>query len=143
MLTYELSCDPSAEVVQEIDQGLHQYNVAHLGEDVINRYTRVAVAARDEAGQLIGGIYGDLFWEWLHIETLWVSESARGEGIGSELLMRLEQEAVAGGAGGAHLETTSFQALGFYQRHGYEIFGELEGKPSGVTWYYLKKQLGG
>jgi hypothetical protein len=39
-----------------------------------------------------------------------------------------------------HLETTSFQALDFYLKNGYEVFGQLEGKPAGHTWYYLKKE---
>lgn len=41
----------------------------------------------------------------------------------------------------AHLETAEFQALAFYLKHGYEVFGRLPGKPAGHTWYYLKKDL--
>jgi hypothetical protein len=37
---------------------------------------------------------------------------------------------------GCHLEATSIQALDFYLEHGYEVFGALEGKPAGSTWYF-------
>lgn len=140
-LDYQTLHDPERDALEPIDHGLHRYNVSHLGEEVIGNYHRVAVVTYDSMGDIVGGIYGELVWEWLHIDTLWVTETARGQGIGSELLRRLESEAVAKGFHHAHLETTDFQALGFYLRHGYEVFGELAGKPSGVTWHYLKKDL--
>jgi hypothetical protein len=45
--------------------------------------------------------------------------------------------------GGRHvfLDTFSFQAPGFYLKHGYEVFGELPGFPAGHTRFYLKKAL--
>ena len=30
---------------------------------------------------------------------------------------------------------TIFQAIDFYLNRGYTLFGELEGKPAGSTWY--------
>jgi hypothetical protein len=50
-----------------------------------------------------------------------------------------ESAATAQGITQAHLETTSFQARGFYERHGYTVFGVLEGKPVGHAWFYMKK----
>ena len=40
-----------------------------------------------------------------------------------------------------HLETTSFQALDFYRKNGYEIFGTLNDKPPGHISYFFKKEL--
>lgn len=141
-LDYHTIEGPDPNDLAPVDRGLHDYNLAHVGEAVVSDYHRVAVIVRDGQGDVGGGIYGELVWEWLHIDTLWVAAHQRGVGVGSELLRRLESVAVRKGFVHAHLETTSFQALGFYQRHGYEIFGVLEGKPKGVTWYYLKKTLG-
>jgi hypothetical protein len=42
---------------------------------------------------------------------------------------------------GSHTETADFQALDFYLKSGYEVFGKLEGKPKGTTWYFIKKVL--
>ena len=140
-MTYDTLDQPTQEDLRSIDRGLHHYNLEHLGEAVINDYHKLAVVARDSEGVVRGGVHGDVAWQWLHIETLWVDAVWRGRGIGSALLQRIETQAVEKGARGSHLETTSFQALEFYRRHGYEVFGELEGKPQGVTWYYMKKSL--
>ena len=39
------------------------------------------------------------------------------------------------------LDTFEFQALGFYQKQGYEIFGTLEGYCKKYERYYLRKKL--
>ncbi|HEY3138703.1 MAG TPA: GNAT family N-acetyltransferase, partial [Blastocatellia bacterium] len=37
-------------------------------------------------------------------------------------------------------DTYDFQALGFYQKRGYEVFGLLEGFPTGYRRYFLQKR---
>jgi GNAT superfamily N-acetyltransferase len=140
-LQYYTLINPPYEEIRALGGGLHQYNLGHLGEAVINRSARFAVLACDEAGELVGGIYGDMVWEWLHIQILWVADAYRGQDTGTRLLGMIEREASQHGCHGSHLETTGFQALNFYQKNGYIIFGELENKPTGHTWYYLKKPL--
>jgi hypothetical protein len=39
------------------------------------------------------------------------------------------------------LDTFDFQARGFYERNGYELFGTLDDCPPGHKRYYLKKAL--
>jgi hypothetical protein len=51
------------------------------------------------------------------------------------------EEARWRGARNAYLDTFSFQAPDFYQRHGYRVFGELVDFPPGHTRYYMTKQL--
>jgi ribosomal protein S18 acetylase RimI-like enzyme len=140
-LNYQTLFNPSRQDLEPIDEGFHQFNLAHLGEDVISRYHRVLITAKDKTNQVIGGIHGEMYWDWLHIQTLWLDEEHRGEGIGSELLRQLEEIAQAKGYVGSHTETTNYQALDFYLKHGYQVFGTLEGKPKGVTWYYVRKSF--
>jgi hypothetical protein len=45
------------------------------------------------------------------------------------------------GCQGAHLDTFSFQAKGFYEKLGYRVFGELEECPAGNSRFYLWKKL--
>jgi GNAT superfamily N-acetyltransferase len=142
-LELNVEFDPPAEDVDAVERGLHAFNLAQLGEDVIYDYHRLAVIARDEHGEIVGGIHGELCWEWLHIDAMWVAEQQRGRGIGARLLAAIEEAALSKGFSKAHLETTDFQALGFYVKHGYEVFGRLEGKPAGHSWYYVKKDLSG
>ena len=87
------------------------------------------------------GLIGEIAWGWLHIDILWVDERVRGGGVGSDLLTYAEDESIAMDSPRAYLETTDFQALGFYQKQGYEVFAELPDQPPGHTCYYLKKEL--
>ncbi len=91
--------------------------------------------------QIIGGLTGDISWGWLHIDILWVAEFYRQHGIGTSLMDRAEAEASAMGVQQAYLETTDFQALGFYKKRGYHIFAQLENQPPGHICYYMKKMM--
>ena len=53
----------------------------------------------------------------------------------------VEEEAKAAGCYMAQLDTFDFQAPGFYEKQGYEIFGTLTNAPKGHTHYYMKKTL--
>jgi L-amino acid N-acyltransferase YncA len=66
---------------------------------------------------------------------------ARDSGLGTQLLARMEGEALAKGSHGAYLDTFTFQSLGLYTRAGYEIFGTLEQFPNGHSRYFLRKLL--
>ena len=57
------------------------------------------------------------------------------------LLQKAEQEAVARGCHHVHLDTMSWQAPMFYQKHGYEILGVLPDIPKGNQKYLLIKSL--
>jgi GNAT superfamily N-acetyltransferase len=141
---YEMILAPVQGNLATIDKSIHDANLASLGEasdETINNFHKVLILVKDEANKIIGGVHGALFSDWLHIDTLWVEERHRGHGIGTELLRRVEEAAIQKGFFGSHLETTDCQELDFYLEHGYTLFGELEGKPSGSSCYYIKKKL--
>jgi ribosomal protein S18 acetylase RimI-like enzyme len=89
--------------------------------------------------QVIGGLLGDISWGWLHVDVLWVDEAYRKYGIGTALMDRAEAEAGAMDVRNAYIETTDFQALGFYEKRGYKIFAHLDNQPPGHVCYYMKK----
>lgn len=132
----EALVDPDGALTDEISRRLGTYN-ARTAPDL--GYERVAVVARDADGALRGGVWGELYWGWLFIQSLWVDDARRGQGLGSALLRRIEALAVERGITRAHLETTSFQAPAFYARHGYQVVGQLDGKPPGAVWYFMAK----
>jgi ribosomal protein S18 acetylase RimI-like enzyme len=136
-LDFETVFDPSREVLESLWRGLDEFNHSVLGG---YDYARLAVVVRNEDGDVIGGLCGDLLWDWLHVQCLWVDDGLRDRGVGTKLVRMAEDAAISKGIDNIHLETTSFQALDFYLKNGYEIFGQLEGKPAGHTWYYLKKE---
>ena len=103
----------------------------------------IAVFARDDGGELVGGILGYLNWRWLHISLFWVGADQRGKGLGSKLLVRLEEEAFDRGCRHAHLDTLGFQARPFYETHGYEMFAALDDYPDEHQRVFMRKELRG
>jgi len=70
-----------------------------------------------------------------------VQEELRGQGLGRELILQGESEARSRGCIGAYVNTFDFQAVGFYDRLGYVVFGQLDDFPPGHSRYFLRKQL--
>ena len=130
---------PAPADVDALRAGLTEHSRAFVGEP---GFEPLAVYARDTGGALIGGAYGFLNWTWLDFSLLWVAEARRGQGLGSRLLLELEAAAWERGCRQAHLETFSYQARVFYERHGYRAFAQLSDYPPGHAKVYLKKVLG-
>ena len=108
---------------------------------VENAYEPLSVYIRDSRNQIIAGLTGKTFWKWLHVEFLWVSEEHRGRSLGSRVMSAAESEAVKRGCIGSTLDTFSFQALGFYQKLGYQLVGTLSGYAGEYERHYLQKPL--
>lgn len=129
---------PQPDDVATIRAGLSAYNRRHAPDDAFQPLT---LLVHDEHGTLVGGLLGGTGWSWLYVEILWLGEAARAHGYGSRLLAEAERLAVERGCIAAQLDTMSFQALGFYERHGYAVFGALDNFPPGHCKYFLQKPL--
>ncbi len=92
-------------------------------------------------GSVVGGLLAARAWGWLIIDALWVAEPLRGRGLGSRLLQQAEQTAASQGCTDALLGTFDFQARGFYEGHGYRVYGQLDGFPTGHVHYHMAKSL--
>jgi GNAT superfamily N-acetyltransferase len=99
----------------------------------------VAAFARDADGHVVGGVQGNVYWNGIEIELLWVDEAHRGRGIGAELMGRVEAFACRRGAVIAYLRTVD--ARRFYETLGYVVYGTLEDRPIGTVLYHMKKRL--
>ncbi len=141
-MNIEATQNPSTEDLATISVGLQSYNAKHIGDTATEDELRFAVFARDPAGTLIGGIRAVAFWDWMNIEVIWVHEDARGAGLGRQLLNEAETFAIENRFFWSCLETASFQAREFYEKQGYEVFGELDDFPKGHTMFYMRKSLG-
>ncbi len=137
MIELEVTDAPAEADVRAILAGILAINDRHLG-----RFDRrpLAVIARQD-GKLMGGISGETGRGFLQVELLWVAPDRRGRGLGSRLLRAAEEEARRRGCRAACLETYDFQARPFYERHGYRVFGELDGYPNGHRNFCLVKRL--
>lgn len=130
---------PSEASVRAVREGLLAFNVEHVGLEP--QSAAVNLFLRNRAGQVVGGLLGGWRWGWLYIDKLWVQDSHRRRGGGSRLLQAAESKAIAAGCADAVLETFSFQARGFYERHGYQVYATLEGFPPGYHQLFFHKRL--
>ena len=137
---YHIRCvdKPDESVWGAIGGGIRNYNTQQAGDDKFQRLCFV-LHAPDQV--IVGGVIGATYWGWFHIDLLWVKDDLRSRGYGHRLLTLAENEARQRGAKNAYLDTFSFQAPGFYQQHGYQVFGELQDFPPGHQRYFFTKQL--
>ncbi len=140
MNTYhlEVAANATAQDGQFLEDELYAYNVEHTGYDDGELLT---IWVKNTANEIVAGCHG---WTWGgsgYIRDLWVHKDLRGQGYGSKLLQAAEQEVIARGCHHVVLESYSFQAPDFYQKHGYEVFAVLEDHPRGHRNYYLRKRL--
>ncbi len=128
---------PSQEDLEILRQGLTEHALSFVDEP---GFRPLAVFARARA-RLVGGVYGPVCWNWLDVSLLWVESTLRGGGLGSRLLRAFEEAGMERGCRCAHLETFSYQARDFYQRHGYRVFAELPDYPPGRSKLFMQKRL--
>jgi len=137
-LTITIESVPSPEDIRTLDAGLLAYNLDYVPDP---HYRKLSIFIRDEGGVVLGGLAGNTYWGWLYVSQLWLDEEIRSRGLGRRLLALAEEEAIRRGCRHAHLDTLDFQALQFYQKQGYVVFGVLDDLPPGHKRYFLKKAL--
>ncbi len=136
--TIELSDVEDVGAMHAILEPLVAYNTERTGAQ---DHRPLVVAITDGAQKVVGGLWGRTAFGWLHVELVFVPDSLRRRGVGTELMRSAEAEAVARGCRHAWLDTFEFQARGFYERLGYRCFGELANFPAGFARYFMTKRL--
>jgi GNAT superfamily N-acetyltransferase len=130
--------EPKPEDVRFLEDQLYDYNVERSG---LSDGKWLTIFVRDDDGVIAAGLHG---WTWGgggRVQTLWVRSDLRGLGYGTRLLAAAEQEAKARGCDRLLLDTFSFQAPLFYQKHGYEIVGVDDHTLVDHKLYHLRKRL--
>lgn len=128
-----------AEAEAAIDGGLARFNHAQSG--IADARSLAVVAADPTTGAVIGGLTGRTSLGLLFIDLFFLPEDRRGSGLGGAILVAAEQEAIRRGCCAAVLYTISFQAPGFYERHGYTTFGEIACHPPGTSRLFMTKRF--
>jgi GNAT superfamily N-acetyltransferase len=120
-----------------IEGGLADFNAEQAG---CRDWRLLAVLARDPAtGQTIGGILGRTTLGLLFVDLVYLPPALRGQELGSRMMGMVEQEAVRRGCRSGALITISFQAPGFYERHGWREFGRVPCDPPGTFRVFMSK----
>jgi GNAT superfamily N-acetyltransferase len=121
-----------AEALPELDQRLSDEldRVNAAATKGIAPARQLTVEILDASGELAAGISG---WTWgvaAGIGLTWVRETSRCDGLGAQLLAEFETEARSRGCTHVFVTSFTFQAPGFYERHGYREIFRWQGVPT-------------
>jgi GNAT superfamily N-acetyltransferase len=134
-----LTDTPQADELAVIRRGLDQFNLAASG---IDDQRPIALLVKDPAThEVLGGLNGRTSRGVLFIDVFFLPESMRGTGLGSSLLQMAEAEGRRRGCRIGLLHTNSFQAPGFYQKHGWREYGNFPSDPPGTRRIFFTKEL--
>ena len=100
------------------------------------------VLTREGTPAVAGGLWALALWGSCYIGLVVVPGDARRQGIGRRLMERAEVEASVRGCRQMWLDTYAFQARTFYERLGFQVFGQIEGPTPMFPRYFMQKQLG-
>ena len=127
------------ELDERLDAELTAYNLATSG---VHEQTEFTVRIEDDDGELVAGLSG---WTWgtcAGISLVWVREDRRGQGTGARLLEAADRVARERGCTQIVVSSFTFQAPGFYARHGFVETGRTVGLPlEGAADVHLMKRL--
>lgn len=137
--------EADSDLAALLDDRINAFNAAttghHDGRLLSVRVTRRPSPAGDGTPAVVAGLHG---WTWGHcgfVDLLWVDESLRGEGLGTQVMDAAEAEMTARGCAQVVLSSHSFQAPAFYARRGYREVCRVEGYPAGYAYVTLVKPL--
>ncbi|WP_028609086.1 GNAT family N-acetyltransferase [Paenibacillus harenae] len=117
-----------------------EFNLRHFPDDLKGRYQVVNLFLKDADNKIYGGLVGEICWNWLEVQYLFVDDNLRKLGYGKKLLSEAEKLAKEKKCEYIKLDTLSFQALDFYKKQGFEVFGTIQ-NAGRHTHYYLKKDI--
>lgn len=129
--------EPTVDNLAAIGDGLRDYNNAQREQFGRSEFV---VTVRDQSRKIIGGARCSTGEAMLFVQWLWIDAAARG-GTGRDVMAMAEAEGKKRGCLKAHLDTFSFQARGFYEKLGYEVFGTISFPNSDIERHYMCKYL--
>ena len=136
-LTVAAARDPLADSV--VTEGLAAYNRNRFGR--VDAQTIDILVRDDNSGEIVGGLLGHSSLGMLFLDLFYLPDDLRGAGLGSRMIALAEDEGRRRGCSAAFVYTVTFQAPGFYERHGYRRLGEVACPPDGATRIFLTKPL--
>jgi ribosomal protein S18 acetylase RimI-like enzyme len=118
---------------------IYEFNSRTTG---IHDAAAVTASVEDESGRVIAAVTGHTWGGTCQVTYLWVDETHRRRGLGRALLRAVEVEARRRRCAQVVLFTHSFQAPGFYEKHGYARNAAVDGYPAGHSQLLYVKHLG-
>ncbi len=132
-------CRPATDKEREITaQSLRAHTEQAVGKPV--SHIPFGLVAYD-GERLAGSVVGKIFFDWLHLDLVWVEEGYRRCGVGRRLMEWSQAAAVKAGLSGIEVWTQSWQAPEFYRKIGYEEFAVLDDFTPGRKRHAFRRYL--
>lgn len=138
-VVFRMTDAPEKAARDLIREGLERFNDAMTG--IPDEHPLDVHATNAMTGEVMGGLVGRTSLGVLFINFFFLPEPLRRKGLGSRMLECAETEARRRGCRRAVLFTITFQAPGFYERHGYHVFGRIDCEPPGHARLFMTKTL--
>jgi GNAT superfamily N-acetyltransferase len=135
-ITYEKN--PKSEDTQILQDGIMEQAKQKKGMKQLDFF---AFFIRDENEKIVGGCSGDNMYGGLFVGYLWVTESLRGKGYGTQLMQRAEALAKESKCNFIAVNTFDWEALGFYKKLGFYVEFERKGFDKNSVFYFLRIDL--
>lgn len=130
--------NPHHDDVQILGTGIMEYAVQKKGHRPIEFY---AFFIRDENNVIHGGCSCCNLYGCLYVDQLWLEQSLRGKGYGTQLMLAAEKLGKERGCTFAGVNTMDWEALGFYRKLGYEVEFARHGFLKDSIFYFLRKKI--
>lgn len=135
-LEWSVEDSPAQADVQRLADGVISYGRALSRSNA----KPIACFIRSD-NDIVGGVCGRTEFGRVFITYLWVEESRRHQGLGSNLLRRLEASAALRGCTDALIETLSDEVAGMYRRRGYAPLATIQNYVGAFTRHILRKSI--
>lgn len=147
-IDFDIKSNAQIEVIV-VTEKIDKYNSILLNQ--IQRFNRdnniypmeerniMFVALDDD--KFVGGVHGSITEDSMYIGWLVVDERYKGNGIGKNLMYKIEEKAKELNVSSINLGTVEFQAEKFYDKLGYKIVYIKENDPRGYKSYSMVKSI--
>ena len=138
MLAWELTATPDEADVTRVTEGV----LTHGRALAVGGNTLPLACFARHRGELVAGGSGRTEFNRLFISFVWVAEVSRGQGIGTEIIKRMEVQAREVGCTSALIETLNDRVAQLYKRLGYNATATVTNYVGPFTRHIMIKTLG-
>ena len=107
-----------AEIEAKVEHGHESHETLH---GVVCDYRKFLLAIQNGAGATVGVLSACSAYAEIYVDDIWIDSGHRSLGLGKRLREALEERFEDKGYNNINLVTNDFQAVGFYEKCGYEI----------------------
>ena len=124
---------------KQIFEGFSRHAIEMTGYDELQLDYVAFVAMHNDA--FAGAVVVQFFWGALNVKYVYVEDAFRGHGLATRLMERALTFGRENKCPFAFVATMSFQALGFYQKMGFQLEFTRSGYSHDTLLHYLRKNL--